>query len=93
MYCYCFSQLTVEFMEDCFMDDVEVSYATFAKILPYFMSVLVHLKMHCPVDDADAMYDGIDHIDYFNFDSDIEVMELFQSMEILFQIGDEEAYD
>ena len=41
------------------------------------MSVLVHLKMHCPVEDAEAMYGGIDSIDFFNFDSDIEVMDLF----------------
>ena len=80
-------------MEDCFMDDIDVGYKTFEKILPYFMSVLVHLKMHHPGDDREDLYAGIDSIDFFNFDSDIEVMELFQSIEILFQLGDEEAFD
>ncbi len=40
--------------------------------------------MHRPIADMDSVFGGIDSIDYFNFDSEIEVMEVFQTMEVLF---------
>ena len=93
MYCYAFGAVTFEYHEECFMEEDDEPYETFRKILPYFMSVLAHLQMHRPVEDMEHIFGGIDSIDYFNFDSEIEVMELFQTMEVLFQIGDEQAYD
>ena len=42
------------------------------------MSILAHLQTLRPVADMDHVaFGGIDSIDYFNFDSEIEVMELF----------------